>query len=119
MNIEKIINKIYEKLKKNDEGEVASYIPQLAEVDPNKFSISVCLVNGKIINIGDYEDFFCLQSCSKPLSFCIARELNQIKVHDHVGYEPSGQAFNAFVLNREKLPHNPLINAGAIMISLL
>ena len=119
MNIQEIVNDIYEKLKTNNNGNVASYIPQLAEVDPNKFAISICFVDGKIINFGDYEDYFCLQSCSKPLSYCIARELSNENIHNYVGYEPSGQAFNAFVLNRENLPHNPLINAGAIMISSL
>ena len=120
MEVEDIINEIYNKLKDNNDGNVATYIPQLANIDPNKFAISVCLVNGKTINIGDTTDDFCLQSCSKPLSYCIARELSNLNdVHKHVGYEPSGQAFNAFVLNRNKLPHNPLINAGAMMVASL
>ena len=36
---------------------------------------------------------------------------------NHVGFEPSGRAFNEFCLNREGKPHNPLINAGAVMVS--
>ena len=119
-DIEKIIIKLFEELKTNTDGKVADYIPQLASVDPKKFAISVCFINGKSINIGDFKDSFCLQSCSKPLSYCIARELNNVDyIHQHVGYEPSGQAFNAFSLNRENLPHNPMINAGAIMIASL
>ena len=115
-----IITNIFENLINNNDGKVADYIPQLAAVDPNKFAISVCYVNGKSINLGDFKDNFCLQSCSKPLSYCIARELNNTDyIHQHVGYEPSGQAFNAFALNRDKVPHNPMINAGAIMISSL
>ena len=38
------------KLKTNNNGNVASYIPQLAEVDPNKFSISICFVKNYLLN---------------------------------------------------------------------
>ena len=114
----KILNEIYNATKLLDGGKVADYIPQLAKVNPELYGISFCSVTGEIINIGDYMQSFCLQSCSKPLNYCLARTLNN-NVHKHVGYEPSGREFNSFVLNREGLPHNPMINAGAIMISSL
>jgi len=116
--IKKIITKIYENLNSVKGGKVADYIPELACVNPDLFGISVCHVNGEIFNIGDTSNFFCLQSCSKPLSYCIAYdEIGKTELHNHVGYEPSGQAFNAFILNKNGLPHNPMINAGAIMVS--
>lgn len=116
--MKEIIKKLYDELKEYNGGNVADYIPELAKVDPNKFSISVCKINGEQFNIGDSDDYFCLQSCSKPLSYCIAHDLlGRDKLHKKVGYEPSGQSFNAFILNKNGLPHNPMINAGAIMVS--
>jgi len=118
--MEKILKEIYEIVKKNNNGKVADYIPELGKVNPDLFGISVCTVDGQFYEIGDTHLDFCLQSTSKPYSYCIARELlGRDKVHSHVGYEPSGQAFNAFILNKQGLPHNPLINAGAIMIASL
>lgn len=119
MNVE-LLEEIYNKVKSNNHGKVADYIPELGKVNPNNFGISVCTVDGKMFNIGDFNTDFCLQSTSKPFSYCIARELlGSKKVHNYVGYEPSGLAFNAFTLNKQGLPHNPLINAGAIMIASL
>ena len=117
-NIKNIINKIYDKVKNVKGGKVADYIPELANVDSDLFAISVCDMNGNIYNFGDYEKHFCLQSCSKPLSYCKAYdEIGKENLHKCVGYEPSGQAFNAFILNKNGLPHNPMINSGAIMVA--
>ena len=117
--IKSIVTEIYNDLKSIEGGlGVADYIPELACVDPNSLGISICHVNGEIFNIGDCDKYFGLQSCSKPLSYCIAYdELGKDDLHSRVGYEPSGQAFNAFILNKNGLPHNPMINAGAIMVA--
>ena len=70
--------------------------------------------------MGDTKIPFCIQSCSKPLMYCLAQEeLGEDKIHEYVGYEPSGNKFNAFILNENGKPHNPMINAGAIMVSSL
>jgi glutaminase len=121
-SIVKIIDQIHAETLANNDGEVADYIPQLANVNPELYGISFCSVNGDYHSVGDTDRLFCIQSCCKPLNYCYARMLNEHKgvdVHKHVGYEPSGRAFNSFVLNKDGIPHNPLINAGAIMVSSL
>jgi len=116
--VNEIIKSIFNEMKSTKGGNVATYIPELANVDPNMFGISVCYMDGEVFNLGNHDKYFCLQSCSKPLSYCIAYdELGKDELHKHVGYEPSGQAFNAFILNKQGLPHNPMINAGAIMVA--
>lgn len=113
--LSQVSEEIYKELKDNQDGNVADYIPQLSKMNPELFSISICDIQGNQYNIGDSSLKFCLQSCCKPLNYCIARKLNDLDiVHSRVGYEPSGEAFNAFKLNEDGLPHNPLINSGAI-----
>lgn len=110
------LEEIFKKVKVNKSGEVASYIPQLGRVNPQHFAVSVCTVDGQRFSLGDAQTDFCLQSVSKPISYCLAlEEHGEEKVHDHVGREPSGRGFNELTLNNEGLPHNPLINSGAIM----
>ncbi|MBT4922201.1 MAG: glutaminase A [Rickettsiales bacterium] len=111
------IKAIYEEVAKNDSGHNADYIPQLARVDPDLFSVVFCSIDGQMVTLGDADENFCAQSTSKAVSYCIALEANgQSKVHSHVGREPSGAKFNEITLNSKNLPHNPMINSGAIMI---
>ena len=118
MKLQELIDNLYSSTRGIEDGKVADYIPQLAKVDPNKYGISICDMKGQGYSVGDTNEQFCLQSCSKPLNYCLARSLNP-DVHSHVGYEPSGRKFNSHVLNPDGLPHNPMINAGAIMVSSL
>lgn len=116
----KSIDSIYEKTKNHDSGKLADYIPQLANIDPKLYGISICSIDGQIYNKGDYENEFCVQSCSKPITYLIASELESSDyIHNFVGREPSGRNFNELCLNNDKIPHNPLINSGAIMCASL
>ncbi|XP_033303073.1 glutaminase liver isoform, mitochondrial isoform X5 [Bombus bifarius] len=113
----KHIEDFYWKCKSNSEGKVASYIPQLARMNPDYWGVSVCTIDGQRFSIGDTSIPFTLQSCSKPLTYAIALDrLGQEVVHQYVGQEPSGRNFNELVLDYNKKPHNPMINAGAILI---
>ena len=114
------IDTIYEKTQIKNNGKLADYIPQLANVNPDLYGISICTIDGQIYNKGDYKTEFCVQSCSKPITYLIASDLNGADyIHNFVGREPSGRNFNELCLSNEKIPHNPLINSGAIMCSSL
>ncbi|XP_043238610.1 glutaminase kidney isoform, mitochondrial-like, partial [Amphibalanus amphitrite] len=85
------------------EGEVASYIPQLARYDPNFWGVSVCTVDGQRYCIGDVTVPFTVQSISKPLTYgLVLDELGEDMVHQYVGQEPSGRMFNELVLDHNK-----------------
>ena len=114
------IDNIYEKTKTKNNGKLADYIPQLANVNPDLYGVSMCTIDGQIYNKGDYKTEFCVQSCSKPITYLIASDLkNADYIHNFVGREPSGRNFNELCLSNEKIPHNPLINSGAIMCASL
>jgi glutaminase len=115
-NFTKSIKEIYSEVHNNVSGEKATYIPQLSKQDENNFGVSICTIDGQQFNIGDTQTNFCIQSCCKPINYCIALEDNgEDFVHKYVGREPSGEQFNALKLNTDGKPHNPLINSGAIM----
>ena len=84
------------------------------------FKFIVMLFNANRHSIGDYKVPFCLQSCSKPMSYAMAvNDLGSELVHQYVGQEPSGQAFNSLALDSTNKPHNPMINAGALITASL
>ena len=114
------IHEIYDEVRPIAEGNVADYIPQLARVSPDNFAVSITTIDGQQLHIGDSATGFTLQSSCKPLLYAAAlEEHGEEKVHSHVGREPSGLSFNELTLNKNGLPHNPMINAGAIMTSSL
>lgn len=107
---------IFEDLKKNRDGQVATYIPQLAHVNPEYWGLSVCMVDGQQFAIGDTDKTYCAQSTCKPINYSMLLEtLGVDTVHRYIGREPSGRGFNELTLNHEGRPHNPMINSGAIM----
>lgn len=96
----KDIEDIYWRCKSNSDGKVASYIPQLARVNPDYWGVSICTIDGQRFGIGDTNIPFTIQSCSKPLTYALALEkLGATTVHQYVGQEPSGRNFNELVLD--------------------
>lgn len=100
-----------------DWGQVASYIPQLAEVDPAQFAISVVTADGRLHQAGDHGVSFSVQSITKVFTLAVALGRAGDQLWTRVGREPSGRAFNSIVqLEQENgRPRNPFINAGAIV----
>ena len=121
----KNIDKMFDEVSNIKTGELASYIPPLAKVDPEKFGISIVTTDGQVYQRGNFNEDFSIQSICKPFNYCFAlEELGLDFVHKHVGQEPSGRKFNDLTLlvrssqgfqdNLTNIPFNPMINAGAI-----
>ncbi|HUD91363.1 glutaminase [Sphingobium sp.] len=102
-----------------ERGTVASYIPELAKVDPGQFGIAIATADGRILTGGDADAGFSIQSISKVFALTLALGKVGDQLWDRVGREPSGNAFNSIVqLEQEHgIPRNPFINAGAIVVA--
>jgi glutaminase len=107
---------IFKDVAKNKSGSVASYIPELSKVKPEQFGMSIVTIDGQRFDYGDFQVPYSIQSTCKPINYALALEEHGVeKVHKHIGREQSGVGFNAITLSPDGLPHNPMINAGAIM----
>jgi glutaminase len=112
------VGRIFAIAKRREDGRVADYIPQLGRIAPDQFGAALCTVDGQRLSLGAATTRFTVQSGCKPISYCLALEEHGADtVHRHIGREPSGASFNELALNREGRPHNPMVNAGAIMSS--
>ena len=103
----------------NISGTVASYIPELGKIDPEKFGMYLHQLDGSDAKVGDWETGFSIQSISKVFATALAFSKVGDKLWNRVGKEPSGSSFNSLVrLEYENgIPRNPLINAGAIVVA--
>ncbi|NCY21393.1 glutaminase A [bacterium] len=109
------IERLYQKYVHHTEGQVASYIPELAKAIPDHFGIAVAEVDGEVYEVGETSTEFTMQSISKAFLFGLAVETHgRDAVLKRVGVEPSGEAFNSLELRSSRKPFNPMINAGAI-----
>jgi glutaminase len=119
--VQTLIDDLYAKHLATDWGEVATYIPELSKVNAADFGICVVAADGRVFEAGDCDRPFTVQSISKPFTFGMAMdEFGAEKVMQHVGVEPSGDAFNAIELHGgTNRPFNPMINSGAITVTAL
>jgi glutaminase len=114
--IQEVLNQIHEKYRSLKLGVPATYIPELAKMNPEWFGICVVTVDGQKFLVGDAQQAFTIQSISKVFVHGLALEDHgRENVLSRVGVEPTGDAFNSIVLDEQsKRPYNPMVNAGAI-----
>src|SRR5262252_7567173 len=81
------------------EGQVATYIPELARANPDWFGICLATTSGAIYEVGDSRQPFTIQSITKPFVYGLALEHHgRPEVLKKVGVEPTGDAFNSISL---------------------
>lgn len=99
-----------------DGGAVASYIPELARVNPDRLAAALCMSDGRLYTAGDADTRFTIQSISKPFVYALAvQERGLDEVLKRIGVEPSGETFNSASLDpHTQRPDNPMVNIGAI-----
>ncbi|MBW1617711.1 glutaminase A [Empedobacter falsenii] len=115
---EKTLNDILERNKAfYKEGKVADYIPELGKMQADKIAFSVVNENGKVINVGDINQKFTIQSISKIIALMIAvTEKGEKNVFSKMGYFGTDKPFNHYAnLETTGKPLNPMMNAGAIL----
>ncbi|MDV3353599.1 glutaminase A [Leptothoe sp. LEGE 181152] len=110
------LTELHEKFQAINDGDVADYIPELALAKPEWFGICVVTQNGQVFEVGECDQLFTIQSISKAFVFGLALEDHGREyVNSKVSVEPTGEAFNAIVLDEAtNRPYNPMVNAGAI-----
>ena len=115
--IKEAAQEAYEMYKSNTDGKNADYIPYLANIDKNLFGISICLLDGSIIQLGDSEYRFGIESVSKVHTAVLAlRQYGAQKLLQMIGADATGLPFNSImaILLEKDHPSTPLVNAGAI-----
>src|ERR1041385_4648409 len=110
------LQQVYRTCATATDGNVATYIPELAKANPDWFGICLVTASGAIYEAGDSRQRFTIQSISKPFVYGLALEDHgRAAVLSKVGVEPTGDAFNSISLDPGTgRPRNPMINAGAI-----
>ena len=116
-SIEQAVHEAYDMFKDNQDGKNADYIPYLANVDKNLFGISVCLLDGRMIEVGDTRYRFGIESVSKVYTaILVLRQYGAEKLLSMIGVDATGLPFNSIIaiLLENDHPSTPLVNAGAI-----
>ena len=119
MEYKSVLEKLYAEVNAlNDNGQIATYIPELAKVDITKFGVFLQPIDKNGCGVGDFNEKFSIQSISKIVLLLLVYKTIKSDLWKRMDFEPSGSSFNSLIqLEMENgVPRNPLINAGAIVL---
>lgn len=120
MDYQQILQNIYQEILPHaKEGKQATYIPELAKINPDQFGMCINTIYGESASIEQADTRFSIQSISKVFALAMCLSLKGDNLWTRIGKEPSGTAFNSlFQLEIEKgIPRNPFLNSGAIVMA--
>lgn len=115
--LQSVVVAAHNKFRGETSGENASYIPYLASVPSTLFGISIALPTGEVVEVGDTEYRFGIESISKVHTAILALEQSgAAAVLEQIGADATGLPFNSImaILLENDSPSTPLVNAGAI-----
>lgn len=114
-----MLEELFESCRGLTDGSLADYIPELAKADPDWFGVVLATTDGQVYALGDAQQPFTIQSVSKPFTYGLALDAHGPDVVlERVGVEPTGNTFNAIIVDDgAHRPFNPMVNAGAIVVS--
>ena len=96
--IEQTLHEAHNLYRNNHDGKNADYIPYLAGIDSQLFGISVCLTNGHLIEVGDTQYRFGIESVSKVhTAILVLRQYGADKLLSMIGADATGLPFNSIV----------------------
>jgi len=68
------VREAYDKYRSDTSGKNADYIPYLAQVDSRLFGVSIVTADHQVLNLGDVDYLFSIQSVSKVFTLALAME---------------------------------------------
>lgn len=116
-DLRNVVKEAYEKVKTMEGGKNADYIPFLAKIDPQLFGVAVCLPTGEVIEAGDTDFVFGIESVSKVYTaVLVLKQYGAEEILNKIGADATGLPFNSImaILLEKDHPSTPLVNAGAI-----
>lgn len=120
--VRRLLSETHERLRGDESGEVADYIPALASADPDLFGLCLADVHGAVASVGDAQVAFSIQSISKAFVFALVdQHVGHDTVRRMVGVNNTGLPFNSVVaieLN-DGSSMNAMVNAGALATTAL
>lgn len=117
VKVTEVLNNAYNKYKNEQSGANADYIPFLNNIPSDLGALVVVTANGEVIQVGDSDYRFAIESISKVCTLALAlEEKGPEAVREKIGASATGLPFNsvmALELHGGK-PLSPLVNAGAM-----
>jgi hypothetical protein len=106
-SLQPLLEQLYQDFRHGKDGQVASYIPELAKANPDWFGICIVTIEGDVYCVGDVDQRFTIQSISKVFTYGIALEdQGRSVLLSKVGVEPTGDPFNS-IIRLDENSHRP------------